>query len=129
MPDDASTPLPGFGEMFRLIQDVGGRLSEAAKSMADDFAASPAAKFAEPMANLGAQLAELSTAWVSPVKAILEEQQALIDTVAAWAEQQQQLAERFAALAERHRKLTDQTMSVLQPMLDQIEAFTPKRAK
>jgi hypothetical protein len=66
---------------------------------------------------------------VSPVKAILEEQQALIDTVAAWAEQQQQLAERFAALAERHRKLTDQTMSVLQPMLDQIEAFTPKRAK
>jgi hypothetical protein len=127
MPDDSSA-IPGFGDMFRLIQDMGGRLSDAARTMADDFAASPAAKFAEPMANLGAQLAELSTAWVAPVKAILEEQQALIDTVAAWAEQQQQLAERFSVLAERHRTLTSQTMGVLQPILDQIESLTPKRS-
>ena len=49
------------------------------------------------------------------------------DTVAAWAESQQQLAERFATLADRHRALTSQTMSILQPLLDQIESMTPKK--
>jgi hypothetical protein len=117
-----------MGDAFRLIQDVGGRLSDAARSMADDFAASPAAQFAEPMARLGAQMAELSTAWVGPVRAILEEQQELIDTVAAWAEQQRELADRFAVLADRHRALTAQTMSVLQPLLDGIEKLNPKHS-
>ena len=113
-----SNPL---GDAFRLLQDVGGKLTDAARSLADDVIESPAGSFVEPLARLGAQAAELSTAWVVPVKAILDEQQELVDAMAAWAEQQRVLADRFSALAERHRALTAQTMSVLGPLLDQAE--------
>jgi hypothetical protein len=116
--EPAASPL---ADAFKLLQDVGGKLTEAARSLAEDVIESPAGGFVEPLARLGAQAAELSTAWVSPVKAILDEQQELVDALAAWSEQQRILAERFATLAERHRALTSQTMSVLGPMLDQIE--------
>ena len=114
------TPNP-LGDAFRLLQDVRGRLTDAARSLADDVIDSPAGPFFEPMARTAAQVAELSTAWVAPVKALLDEQQEMVDALAAWSEQQRVLAERFAALAERHRALSAQTMSVLGPILDQVE--------
>jgi hypothetical protein len=115
------TPPNPLGDALRLLQDVSGKLTDAARSLADQAIDSPAAPLVEPMARMGAQMAELSTAWVAPVKAVLDEQQELVDALAAWSEQQRVLAERFAALAERHRALTSQTMSVLGPLLDQIE--------
>jgi hypothetical protein len=116
--DGTAGPL---GEAFRLLQDVGGKLSDAARSLAEEVVDSPAGSFTEPMARMAAQLAELSTAWVSPVRSLLEEQQELIDTLAAWAEQQRLLAEQFSKLAERHKKLTDQTMGILGPVLEQVD--------
>ena len=119
-PNTSHTSNPR-GDAVRVLQDVGGKLTDAARSLADDVIDSPAGSFVEPLARLGAQAAELSTAWVAPVKAILDEQQELVDAMAAWAEQQRVLADRFSSLAERHRALTAQTMSVLGPLLDQAE--------
>jgi hypothetical protein len=121
--DDPTPRLPPFGEALRLIQEVGSQLASAAQSMADDFARSPGERFAEPIARLGAQMAELSTLWVTPVRSMLQEQQELIDALAAWSVQQRELADRFATLAERHRALNSQVMSLLEPMLDQAERF------
>jgi hypothetical protein len=118
--EPGSSPL---SDAFKILQDVGGKLTDAAARLADDVIESPAGPFVEPLARLGAQAAELSTAWVTPVKAILDEQQELVDALAAWSEQQRILAERFATLAERHRALTSQTMSVLGPLLDQVETI------
>lgn len=115
--------LPGLGDAFKLLTDVGAKLADSARSMADDLAQSPAA----PLARLSQQLVELSLAWVGPVRSILEEQQELVDAVATWAETQQALAERFADLAERHRALTEQTMSVIQPVLDTVDKLNLKR--
>ena len=117
----------GLGDALRLLQDVGGRLTDAARSLADEALQSPAAPLFEPMARMAAQLAELSTAWVSPVKSILEEQQELVDTLAAWAEQQRVLADQFSKLAERHKKLTDQTMGMLGPMLEEVERLSGRK--
>jgi hypothetical protein len=72
------------------------------------------------MIRLGSQTAELATMWVAPVRAVLQEQQELMEAMATWAEQQRELAERFAALAERHRLLTEQVTSVLDPWLEQM---------
>ena len=120
--DGATGPNP-LGDALRLLQEVGGRMSEAARGIATEVAKGPAGPFVEPMAQLAQQLAAISTAWVSPVKAILEEQQDIVDTIAAWSEQQKILAERFSELAERHRQLTGQTMALLTPLLDQVEAM------
>jgi hypothetical protein len=106
-----------------MIQEVGAQLASAAQSMADDFARSPGERFAEPIARLGAQMAELSTLWVTPVRSMLQEQQELIDALAAWSVQQRELADRFATLAERHRALSSQVMSLLEPILEQTERF------
>jgi hypothetical protein len=114
------TPNP-LADALRLLQDVSDRLTDTARSLADQAIESPAGPFFEPMARMGAQVAELSTAWVSPVKAILDEQQELVDALAAWSEQQRVLAERFSALAERHRTLSAQTMAVLGPLLEHVE--------
>jgi methyl-accepting chemotaxis protein len=125
MPDaaDDSDPLLPFGEAFRQIQDIGAQLSEAAWTMADEFARSPAGRFAEPMVRLGSQTAELATMWVAPVRAMLQEQEELINALSSWAEQQKQLAETFSALAERHRKLNAQVTSVLDPLLERVAEF------
>jgi hypothetical protein len=122
MPEEtgpSSSSLP-FGDAFRRIQEIGTQLSEAALTMADDFARSPGGRFAEPMVRLGSQTAELATLWVAPVRAVLQEQQELMDAMSAWAEQQRELADKFATLAERHKKLTDQVTSLLDPWLEQI---------
>lgn len=118
---EGTDPVGPLSDAFKLLQEVGGKITDAARSLADDVIESPAGPLFESMARMGAQVAELSTAWVSPVKAILYEQQELVDALAAWADQQRELAERFSSLAERHRALTAQTMSVLGPLLDQVE--------
>jgi hypothetical protein len=109
-------------DALRLLQDVSGRLTDAARSLADQALDSPAGPYVEPLARMGAQVAELSTAWVGPVKALLDEQQELIEALAAWSEQQRIIAERFSALAERNRAISAQTMAVLGPLLDGVES-------
>lgn len=118
---EGTDPVGPLSDAFKLLQEVGGKLTDAARSLADEVIESPAGPLFESITRMGAQVAELSTAWVSPVRAILDEQQELVDALAAWAEQQRALAERFSSLAERHRALTAQTMSVLGPLLDQVE--------
>lgn len=125
-PDDASggrEQASPVVDAFRLLQEVSGRLTATARNLADEVLESPAGPYVEPMARMGAQMAELSTAWVGPVKAVLDEQQELVDALAAWSEQQRILAERFAVLAERHRSMSAQTMAVLGPMLEGVEAI------
>ena len=117
---DSSSSSAPFGEAFRRIQDIGAQLSDAARAMADDFSRSPSGRFAEPMIRLGSQTAELATMWVAPVRAVLQEQQELMDAMASWAEQQRELAEKFSVLAERHQRLTAQVTSLLDPWLEQI---------
>jgi hypothetical protein len=119
--DDQGPRLPPFGETLRMIQEVGSQIASAAQSLADDFARSPGERFAEPIARLGAQMAELSTLWVTPVRSLLNEQQDLIDALALWSAQQRELADRFATIAERHRALNNQVMSLLEPVLDRAE--------
>jgi hypothetical protein len=120
-PEREEGRLPPFGEALRMIQDIGAQLAGAAQAMADDFARSPGERFAAPIARLGAQITELSTLWVAPVRSMLQEQQDLIDALAAWSAQQRELADRFATLAERHRALNAQVMALLEPMFDQAE--------
>ena len=118
--EQARDPL---SEALRMFQEIGGRLSDAARTIASDVAKSPAGNITEPLAQLAEQLAAMSTAWVSPVRAILDEQQALVDTIAEWAEQQRVLADKFAELADRHRTMTNQTMSLLGPLLEKVESL------
>lgn len=125
--DDEATPNP-LGDALRMFQDLGTRMNDAARSIASEVAKGPAGPIVEPMVHLTEQLAAVSTAWVGPVKGILEQQQDLVDAVAAWSEQQRILADRFSELAERHRALTEQTMSVLGPLLDQVERMGGRRA-
>jgi hypothetical protein len=118
-------------EALRQLQSLGDQLTGAARSAADDLANSPAGQIAEPLARLGARTAELSTLWVAPMRAILEEQQELMDAVASWAEEQRKLADRFSELAERHRKMTEQVTAVITPALDradQVAGRTRKKA-
>jgi C4-type Zn-finger protein len=116
-----------LGDALRMFQELGARMTEAARTIATDVASGPAGQVVEPMVHLTQQLATVSTAWVGPVKGILDQQQELVDAVAAWSEQQRILAERFSDLAERHRQLTEQTMAVLGPLLDQVEKLGGRR--
>ena len=116
-------------ETLRRIQDLGSRLTGAARSISEDMANSPAGRFIEPMARIGASAVELSTMWVAPMRAILEEQQQLIDAVASWAAEQRKLADRFAEIADRHRALTNDVMSALGPTLDQLDALAGRGPK
>lgn len=124
--DEPDAPNP-LGDALRMFQELGARMTEAAKTIATEVANGPAGPVVEPMVHLTQQLAAVSTAWVGPVKGILDQQQELVDAVAAWSEQQRILAERFSDLAERHRQLTEQTMSVLGPLLEQVEKLGGRR--
>ena len=64
--------------------------------------------------------------WVAPMRAVLEEQQELIDAVSSWAEEQRKLADRFSELADRHRKLTEGVMSTLTPTLDHLDRLASR---
>jgi hypothetical protein len=124
--DEPDAPNP-LGDALRLFQELGARMSEAAMGIASEVAKGPAGPIVEPMVHLTQQLAAVSTAWVGPVKGILDQQQELVEAIAAWSEQQRVLAERFSDLAERNRQLTEQTMSVLGPLLDQVERLGGRR--
>jgi hypothetical protein len=73
------------------------------------------------MARLGERTAELSTLWVAPLRAMLEEQQELIDAVSTWADQQRELADRFATLSRRHRAMSEQLLASINPTLDHLD--------
>ena len=89
-------------DALRRVQELGAQLASAARSMSDAAAESQPASL--PMAQWGERAVELSTLWVAPMRAVLEEQQEIIDTIASWAEEQRKLADRFAELAQRHRE-------------------------
>ena len=119
--EPAAAPFSG-ADAFRRMQELGAQLTGAARSMAENLTSTPAAApFAEPMARWGERTVELSTLWVSPMRAMLEEQQELIDAVASWAEEQRKLADRFSELAARHREMTEQVLSAITPALDHVE--------
>jgi hypothetical protein len=119
--EPAATPFSG-ADAFRRMQELGAQLTGAARSIAENLtSSSAAAPFAEPMAEWGERTVELSTLWVAPMRAMLEEQQELIDAVASWAEEQRKLADRFSVLAARHREMTEQVLSAITPALDQVE--------
>ena len=82
----------------------------------------PPALTSSPSPAWGPRSPSFPPCWVGPVKALLDEQQELIEALAAWSEQQRIIADRFAALAERNRALSAQTMAVLGPLLDGVEA-------
>jgi methyl-accepting chemotaxis protein len=122
--EPAATTFSG-ADAFRRMQELGAQLTGAARSIAENLTSSPAAApFAEPMARWGERTVELSTLWVAPMRAMLEEQQQLIDAVASWAEEQRNLADRFSALAARHREMTEQVLSTITPALEQVERLT-----
>ncbi len=122
--EPAAAPFSG-ADAFRRMQELGAQLTGAARSMAENLTSTPAAApFAEPMARWGERTVELSTLWVSPMRAMLEEQQELIDAVASWAEEQRKLADRFSELAARHREMTEQVLSAITPALDHVERMT-----
>ena len=79
------------------------------------------------MAQWGERAVELSTLWVAPMRAVLEEQQEIIDTISAWAEEQRKLADRFAELANRHREVTADLFAVLTPSLDNLDLLAGRK--
>ena len=115
-------------EAMRQLQELGSQLTGAAQSMADEVSKSSSGQF-EPMARLGERAIQLSTLWVAPVRALLEEQQELMDAVASWAEEQRKLSERFADIAKRHRELTEQVTAAIKPALDQADWLTGRQTK
>ena len=122
---EPAAPAFSGADAFRRMQDLGAQLTGAARSLAESLTSSPAAApFAEPIATWGQRTVELSTLWVAPMRAMLEEQQQLIDAVASWAEEQRNLADRFSALAARHREMTEQVLSAITPALEQVERMT-----
>src|SRR5207302_6855068 len=113
-------------EALRKVQELGSQLSSTARSMADDLAGSSAGGMVEPFVRLGARIADLSTLWVGPVRAMLQQQQELVDTMESWAKQQHELADRFTKLAENQRKLTDRVLKAITPQIDQAEQVRAK---
>lgn len=122
---EQAAPPFSAADTFRRMQELGAQLTGAARAMAENLTSSPAAApFAEPMARWGERTVELSTMWVAPMRAMLEEQQELIDAVASWAEEQRKLADRFSTLAARHREMTEQVLAAITPALDHVERMT-----
>jgi len=115
-------------DALRRVQELGAQLTAAARAMADDVADSPG-QTPESMARWGERAVELSTLWVAPVRAVLEEQQELIDAVSSWAAEQRKLAERFEELARRHRELTEQVLAAISPTLDQADRLAGRKPK
>ena len=116
-------------DALRRVQELGAQLTAAARAMADDVADSPGGQIPESMARWGERAVELSTLWVAPVRAVLEEQQELIDAVSSWAAEQRKLAERFEELARRHRELTEQVLAAISPTLDQADRLAGRKPK
>jgi hypothetical protein len=112
-------------DALRRVQELGAQLASAARSMSEAAAESQPGTL--PMAQWGERAVELSTLWVAPMRAVLEEQQEIIDTISAWAEEQRKLADRFAELANRHREMTADLMGVLTPSLDNLDLLAGRK--
>ena len=142
---DDQVPISWFSPLdaLRRVQELGDQLSKTARSFVDPPAEqddaedvpdvdAPTAKRAsvsfvpQPFAAWAERAAELSTMWVAPMRAVLEEQQDLIDAVSSWAEEQRKLADRFSELADRHRTLTEGVMSTLTPTLDHLDRLASR---
>jgi hypothetical protein len=111
-------------DALRRVQELGEQLASAARSYSQGGRAEDEDEPAPPPASMAAwaeRAAELSTMWVSPMRAMLEEQQDLIDAIASWADAQRELAERFSELADRHRNVTDGILATLTPTLDHLD--------
>jgi hypothetical protein len=136
---DEQAPINWFSPLdaLRRVQELGAQLSGTARSFTeqerddaeydtdDDEAAVQGASsgsfLPQPFAAWAEGAAELSTTWVAPMRAVLQEQQDLIDAMSSWAEEQRKLADRFSELAERHRELSEGVMSTLRPTLDHLD--------
>lgn len=142
---DEQVPISWFSPLdaLRRVQELGDQLSTTARSFIEPQAEEddadggpdedePTAKrvsrsfVPQPFAAWAERAAELSTMWVAPMRAVLEEQQELIDAVSSWAEEQRKLADRFSELADRHRTLTEGVMSTLTPTLDHLDGLTAR---
>jgi len=112
-------------DALRRVQELGAQLATAARNMSEAAAESQPGSL--PMAQWGERAVELSTLWVAPMRAVLEEQQEIIDTISAWAEEQRKLADRFAELANRHREVTADLFAVLTPSLDNLDLLAGRK--
>lgn len=137
---DEQAPINWFSPLdaLRRVQELGAQLSGTARSFTepqerddaeydtdeDETAAEGASRgsfLPQPFAAWAEGAAELSTTWVAPMRAVLQEQQDLIDAMSSWAEEQRKLADRFSELADRHRELSEGVMSTLTPTLDHLD--------
>jgi len=136
---DEQAPINWFSPLdaLRRVQELGAQLSGTARSFIepqdDDDAeydtedeaavegASRGSFVPQPFAAWAEGAAELATTWVAPMRAVLQEQQDLIDAMSSWAEEQRKLADRFSELADRHRELSEGVMSTLTPTLDHLD--------
>jgi hypothetical protein len=137
---DEQAPANWFSPLdaLRRVQELGAQLSGTARSFLEpqaqdeedeeldedgDAAEGQARRglVPQPFAAWAERSAELSTMWVAPMRAVLQEQQDLIDAISSWAEEQRKLADRFSELAERHRQLNEGVMSTLTPTLDHLD--------
>jgi hypothetical protein len=136
---DEQPPINWFSPLdaLRRVQELGAQLSGTARSfleppsegdddeeLDDEEAAEGGSRgsfVSQPFAAWAERAAELSTMWVAPMRAVLQEQQDLIDAISSWAEEQRKLADRFSELADRHRQLTEGVMSTLTPTLDHLD--------
>jgi len=142
---DEQAPVNWFSPLdaLRRVQELGAQLSGTARSFIepqdeddaeydtdeDETAVDDASRGSfvpQPFAAWAERAAELSTMWVAPMRAVLEEQQELIDAVSSWAEEQRKLADRFSELADRHRTLTEGVMSTLTPTLDHLDRLAAR---
>jgi hypothetical protein len=131
---DEQAPINWFSPLdaLRRVQELGAQLSGTARSFTEERddtdedeaavqGASRGSFLPQPLAAWAEGAAELSTTWVAPMRAVLQEQQDLIDAMSSWAEEQRKLADRFSELADRHRELSEGVMSTLTPTLDHLD--------
>jgi hypothetical protein len=136
---DEQAPINWFSPLdaLRRVQELGAQLSGTARSFTDpqerddaeydtddEIAAEGASRGSfvpQPFAAWAEGAAELATTWVAPMRAVLQEQQDLIDAMSSWAEEQRKLADRFSELADRHRQLSEGVLSTLTPTLDHLD--------
>ena len=143
---DEQAPINWFSPLdaLRRVQELGAQLSGIARSFTEpqerddaeydtdeDETAVQGAKrgsfLPQPFAAWAEGAAELSTTWVAPMRAVLQEQQDLIDAMSSWAEEQRKLADRFAELANRHREVTADLFAVLTPSLDNLDLLAGRK--
>ena len=120
VPTNWLSPVDALRRMQELsAQFVDGTRAFSERDDGDDDEAPSSGP--SPVTAWAERAAEMSTMWVSPMRAMLEEQQELIDAISSWADSQRELADRFSALADRHREVTDGVLAALTPTLDNLD--------